>query len=219
MSPRMTTTSHAILALLALRPWTGYALTQQAGRSLRYAWPKSERHLYAEQKKLVELGYATSHKEQIGKRSRNVYEITEEGRRALAEWTAVPPAPPQLEAEALLRVLFADYGTLEDLHKALDQLEADADELRASVLELMNGYLRGEHPFPQRTHLSVLFATFQLELFNLFENWVEFARREVDDWSTTKDLGMTARTELLTRIIAGGESALDHPRVDEANIG
>jgi DNA-binding PadR family transcriptional regulator len=218
MSPRMTTTSHAILALLALRPWTGYELTQQAGRSLRYAWPKSERHLYAEQKKLVELGYATSHKEQIGKRSRNVYEITEEGRRALAEWTSVPPAPPQLEAEALLRVLFADYGTLKDLHKALDQLEADADELRTSVLELMNGYLKGEHPFPQRTHLSVLFATFQLELFNLFENWVEFARREVDDWPTPKDLGMTERTELITRIISGGESVLGHPRLEDANI-
>lgn len=175
--------------------------------------------MYAEQKKLVALGYATSHKEQIGKRSRNVYEITEDGRRALAEWTSVPPAPPQLEAEALLRVLFADYGTLEDLHKALNQLEADADELRTSVLELMNGYLRGEHPFPQRTHLSVLFATFQLELFNLFENWVQFARREIDDWPTTRDLGMTERTELITRIISGGESALDHLRLDDANVG
>ncbi|MCH8115121.1 MAG: PadR family transcriptional regulator, partial [Chloroflexi bacterium] len=49
----MTTTSYAILSLLALRPWTGYDLTRQATRSLRYAWPKSERLLYNEQKKLV----------------------------------------------------------------------------------------------------------------------------------------------------------------------
>ena len=85
----MSTSSYAVLALLDLRPWTGYELTNQAQRSLRYAWPKSERLLYSEPKKLVELGYATTHKEQIGNRSRNVYEITEAGRDALAKWTQV----------------------------------------------------------------------------------------------------------------------------------
>ena len=78
MAPKMTTSSYAVLALLDLRPWTGYELTQQARRSLRYAWPKSERLLYSEPKKLVELGYATTRKETTGKRSRNVYEITGE---------------------------------------------------------------------------------------------------------------------------------------------
>jgi DNA-binding PadR family transcriptional regulator len=209
----MTTTSYAVLALLALRPWTGYDLTQQAARSLRYAWPKSERLLYSEPKKLVELGYATTHTERAGNRTRNVYEITDAGRHALTQWTATPTEPPQLEAEALLRLLFADHGTLDDLGAALDQLDADARERHASVLDLMNGYLRGEHPFPQRTHLSVLFATFQLELFTLIENWVEFAQREIADWPSTKDLGMDERTRVITEAIAAGESVLRDPRL------
>ena len=208
----MTTTSYAVLALLALRPWTGYELTQQAARSLRYAWPKSERLLYSEPKKLVELGYATTHTEEIGRRTRSVYEITEQGRRALAEWTSTPTSPPQLEAEALLRLLFAEHGSLGDLDSALTQLDEDARGLQADLRELTAGYLRGEQPFPQRTHLSVLFATFQLEFFDLIERWVAFAKDEIAAWPDTGDVGMTDRTEQLLRIITAGESALEHPR-------
>jgi DNA-binding PadR family transcriptional regulator len=209
----MTTTSYAVLALLDLRPWTGYELTQQAARSLRYAWPKSERHLYSEPKKLVELGFATMQTEQTGRRTRSVYSITDEGRAALTAWMATPTESPQLEAEALLRLLFADHGTLEDLDTALEQFASDTHELQAGVLALMNGYLRGEHPFPQRTHLSVLFATFQLEMFTLIEDWVDFARREIAEWPATKDLGMDDRTRLITEIIAAGGSVLDHPEL------
>jgi len=209
----MTTTSYAVLAFLDLRDWTGYDLTQQAARSLRYAWPKSERHLYSEPKKLVELGYATMRTEPVGKRTRNVYAITDQGRAALSEWSHAPLAPPQLEAEALLRLLFADSGSKDDLYSALDQFEHDTRDLHDGVLALMNGYLRGEHPFPHRTHLSVLFATFQLELFTLIERWLDFARDEIEEWPSTRGVGMNSRTRLLNEVIAAGESALDNPKL------
>ena len=61
MPYRLTTSSYAVLCLLAIRPWSGYELTQQATRSLRFAWPKSERLLYSEPKKLVEHEMATAH--------------------------------------------------------------------------------------------------------------------------------------------------------------
>ncbi len=165
MAPKMTTSSYAVLALLDLKPWTGYELTNQAQRSLRYAWPKSERLLYSEPKKLVELGYATTHKEHAGGRSRNVYEITDDGRDALSEWTSTRTQPPRMEIEALLRLLFADHGTLQDLLGALDELEADIGDHHDAIVELMTSYLNDGHPFPERTHLSVLFATFQIEMF------------------------------------------------------
>ena len=120
----MTTSSYAVLALLDLKPWTGYELTNQAQRSLRYAWPKSERLLYSEPKKLVELDLATVHQEDIGGRSRNVYTITGEGRRALSEWTGTRTQPPRLEIEALLRLLFADHGSREELLGVLGELES-----------------------------------------------------------------------------------------------
>jgi len=208
MSPRMTTSSYAVLALLDLKPWPGYELTHQAQRSLRYAWPKSERLLYSEPKKLVELGYATSHQEDSGGRTRNVYTITAEGREALGKWTSTRTQPPRLEVEALLRLLFADHGSREDLLGALDELESDIGEHHQAIVELMGSYLDGGHPFPQRTHLSVLFATFQIEMFKTIERWIDFARDEIDEWPTTQDLGMTPRTETLTRLLARDQSPL-----------
>lgn len=203
---KMSTSSYAVLALLDLRPWTAYDLTQQAQRSLRYAWPRSERLLYSEPKKLVTLGYATTYKDTSGSRSRNVYEITEAGRDALKDWGDARTQAPQIEIEALLRLLFADHGSLEDAQRALDELEADIGEHHQAIVELMGSYLDGGHPFPQRTHLSVLFATFQIEMFKAIESWIDFARGEIDEWPTTEDLGMTERTEALTRLLARDES-------------
>ena len=52
----------------------------------------------------------------------------------------------------------------------------------------MGSYLDGGHPFPERTHLSVLFATFQIEIFKTIEQWINFARDEIKEWPTTPGL-------------------------------
>jgi DNA-binding PadR family transcriptional regulator len=213
----MTTSSYAVLALLDLRSWTGYELTQQAQRSLRYAWPKSERLLYSEPKKLVALGYATTHKEKSGNRSRNVYEITAEGREELATWMNTRTQEPRIEIETLLRLLFADHGSIDDLSRALGELEADIGEHHDAIVELMASYLAGGHPFPERTHLSVLFATFQIEMFKTIERWIEFAREEIDEWPTTQGLGMNPRTEALTLLLANDRSPLASERGPRSN--
>ena len=214
MTSRLTTSSFAVLGLLAVRPWTGYELTQQATRSLRFAWPKSERLLYAEPKKLVEHGLATALEEPIGERKRTVYTITEEGRAALSAWLTTTPSPPVLEAEALLRLLFAENGSVDDLVAALDEMATDASELYEQVVAINTGYLDGQHPFPERTHLSVLFATFQIELFDLIVRWVDFAKAEIATWPTTEGLGMTDRTEAILDDIRQRRSVLERPHVN-----
>ena len=79
------------LGTLAVRSWTGYELTQQVRRSLRFVWPVSEGHLCREQKRLIELGWATVEREPAGRRTRNRFSITEPGRAALADWLATEP--------------------------------------------------------------------------------------------------------------------------------
>ena len=209
MPSRLTTSSYAVLGLLAIRPWAGYELTQQATRSLRFAWPKSERLLYAEPKKLVEHGLATASEESVGQRNRTVYTISESGRTRLTEWMATSPQPPMLEAESLLRLLFAENGTIDDLVTALDDMAADATASHERVTAINVGYLDGEHPFPDRTHLSALFATFELELFALIIKWVEFAKIEIATWPTTGGLGMTDRTEAILNSIKQRRSVLE----------
>lgn len=106
----LTTTSYAMLGLLALRPWTNYELAKQMEASLRNFRPRAERRIYDEPKKLVGHGLATVTREAAGKRPLSVYEITPTGRQALQVWLDEPSALAALEFEALVKVFFADGG-------------------------------------------------------------------------------------------------------------
>src|ERR1043165_5639122 len=94
MASELTTTSYAILGLLAIKPWTTYELAQQMGRALGQFWPRAESMLYEEPKKLVAHGLVRASAESVGKRPRTVYTITPKGRRALRAWVPEPGTGP-----------------------------------------------------------------------------------------------------------------------------
>ena len=98
-APALTTTSYAILGLLAVRPWTTHELVQQVDRSLRRIWPRAQSKLYEEPKKLVVLGLTEAVTGSTGRRPRTVYSITPAGRQALATWLAADSAEPVSLAE------------------------------------------------------------------------------------------------------------------------
>lgn len=57
-----------------------------------------------------------------GVRPRTVYAVTRQGRNALGRWLDEPPAPPTLEFEGMVKVFFADGGTLEQLRATLAEI-------------------------------------------------------------------------------------------------
>ena len=191
---RLSPTGLGILGLLALRPFSAYELAQQIHRGLRYMQPASERNLYAEPKRLAAAGLVRMRREQVGRRSRTVYEITPAGRDALRRQLATPPAPPQLEFEALQRLIFADQGSKEDLLAALDTTSEQVQQLLDDGLQQVRGYQADGGPFPQRLHLILLFARFYTDFLLLVRDWVALARREAASWPTTRDLGLTDGT-------------------------
>lgn len=198
-----TTTTYALLSLLAIQPWTGYELTQQAGRSLHYAWPRSEAHLYNEQKRLVRLGWASVEREPVGRRTRNRYTITEEGRAALRAWLATPPEGPRLEVEGFLRLFFADHGEVADTVQALrataEAARADLDRLLGWVQE----YLDTGGPFPERLHLIAPTVEIVADVLARIESFTCDAAEEIARWPRTDGLGMTPATRArLDRVLA-----------------
>ncbi len=196
-TPSLPTTSYAILGMLALRPWSAYELTQQTRRSLDYCWPTAESVLYSEPKRLVRLGLATAKRQAAGRRTRTVYAITEQGRRVLAEWLATPPSPPGLEVEAMLRLLYADQGSKQDLLDAIRATRAWALARAPEGLAQVRGYLADGGPFPERLHVIALFGRFHLDLFELLVRWADLAEVEIAAWPRTADLGMTDQTRAL----------------------
>lgn len=206
-----TTTSYAVLGLLALQPWSAYELTRQARRSFHYIHPKSESHLYNEPKRLVAMGWATATTERNGKRSRTVYEITPAGRDALGAWLASPASTPQLEIEALLRTMFCDQTDratiIATLQQSATDMVASADEGRELVVR---SYLTDEGgPFPERRHISALVVAFYAQFAALYDDWCRFAAAEIERWPTTTDLGLTERTREILEAVLDTRRPLD----------
>jgi PadR family transcriptional regulator AphA len=192
MTPRPTASSFAVLGLLALQTWPAYELVAQSKRSLHWFWPRSERHLYAELKRLVERGHAEAHVEG-GLRQRTRYTITPAGRAALQEWLHTEPAPPTLEIEGLLRVMLGDQGTVDDLRAALETTARQARKLRAEGIPILADLLVTGGPFPQRLHLTERLVSFHADFNNLLIRWCEETLAEVETWQGTQDIGLTPR--------------------------
>lgn len=192
MTSRPTATSHAILGLLALQPWTAYELVAQTRRSLHYFWPRSEAHVYAELKRLVERGHADAEVVEGRRRQRTQYTITPQGRAALRDWLGSEPAPPTIEVEALLRLLFADQGTIQDLRAAVASVARQAREMRDKSLALGEELLDTGGPFPKRLHLTERVVALYGEFVLLLIRWCDETSNEVETWSETSDIGLTA---------------------------
>jgi DNA-binding PadR family transcriptional regulator len=186
-----TATSFALLGLLGLQPWTAYELVTQVKRSLHHFWPRSEAHLYAELKRLVERGHADAEVIEGRGRQRTRYTITPAGRAALEEWLGTEPAPPAFEIEGLLRVLLADQGTTKDLRAAVEATARQARELRAGGTMLLEELLDGGGPFPERLHLTERAASLYGELVLLLIRWCDETLADVENWSDTSDIGLT----------------------------
>jgi len=184
----LTTTSYALLGLLNIRPWTTYELAKQVQRSLGWFWPRAERKLYEEPKRLVEYGLATAASESTGKRPRTVYSITADGRKALRRWLDAAPAEPSLEFEALVKVFFADGGSLAQLRSTLDHVERDATA-RRDVLRGMIDARSSEtnYEFAARWPINALSMRFQLDHNELQIRWARWAREQIATWRSPKD--------------------------------
>jgi DNA-binding PadR family transcriptional regulator len=178
----MTTTSYAILGLLAVRSWTTHELVQQVDRSLRRLWPRAQSKLYEEPKKLVAHGYATASEDPVGRRRRTRYTITAKGRRALARWVEQPGEGPSLEFEQLVKIHFADSGTKADVVANLEAARAWVREQNEDNLAAARAYLAGEGAFPERAALNQLPGRFLTEFYVTVARWVEWATAMVETW-------------------------------------
>ncbi len=215
---RLTTTSYAILGLLAVRARSAYDLVEQMKRSnIRLIWPRAESKLYEEPKSLVAHGLATMRADQVGKvrsvrkhqarqtrparnggRRRTVYAITPAGRRALRRWLDQPGAGFLLEFESMIKVVYGDFGSKEQLLTNIRRIHEDvvqgAGLGRGLVRELADQGPR----FPERAHVIAIVDRYLIEVMETTLRWSQWAERIVARWpSTTLNASMAAEARTL----------------------
>lgn len=230
-----STTTYALLGLLDTRSWTGYELTRQVRRSLRFVWSVSEGHLYREQKRLVALGWAVVEDEPAGRRSRKRYAITDAGRATLRAWVATPPQEPQLQVEGVVRAFYGNLGSTEDLRSSMLASGAAARTMLEEMLGFVEEYLedggplamlegevppgefRGRPMFPERLHSVALSIDATTRLLAALDDFFTEAAEEVAGWQSPADPSVTPHTRArLERVLTrhGGRHRTHRPTVD-----
>jgi len=181
-SPRLTSTSYAVLGLLGVQPWSTYELTQQMDRSLGRMWPRAASKLYEEPKKLVAHGFAAAATETVGRRPRTVYSITDEGRAALARWLAEPGDGPVLEFEQLVKLGFAEHGTREDARRTVAAARAWAQERNVVNRAAAREYAAGAGPYQHRAAPAMIAGAFFTDFYAMVARWADWAEEQIEAW-------------------------------------
>lgn len=178
----LTTTSYAVLSVLSLRDHSTYDLIRQMQLSMHYMWPRAESNVYAEPRRLVEAGLASAREEWNGQRRRTIYSITKAGRTALAKWVASPSARPRYESEALVKVMFAENGTREDLLGSIRAIAQDAADAVEHFRGIADRYAANEGEYPRRFGLSGLALRLVAEQHATTLRWATWAEQVVQGW-------------------------------------
>ena len=118
-----------------------------------------------------------------------MYAITPDGRKALTRWLDETPAAPTLEFEAMVKVFFADGGTLAQLETTIDRIERDGDAVAATCLRGMIAERSNEvaYEFAERWPINALAMRFQLDHNEQQIRWARWAREQIATWRSPKD--------------------------------
>ena len=193
MAEKLTTTSYAVLAQVAVHPWSTYELVQQRVRYFRYVWPRAESAIYREVKRLSSMDLLDGRKEHVGKRPRTVYSITDKGREALREWLATPVSPFAMDFEAMIRVFVAPLGTKEQIVTTLNQVRDDAREMLRFGGQVKQEFLDGIAVTQDQAYIRALAVDFFISLLNTVEAWSQRTLAEVESWDDLSPDGKNER--------------------------
>jgi PadR family transcriptional regulator, regulatory protein AphA len=193
MSQPLTTTSYAVLAQVAVRPWSTYELARQRVRYFRYVWPRAESAIYREAKRLASMGLINGRTEYTGKRARTIYSITEKGKGALREWLGTPISPFAMDFEAMIRLFVAPLGTKEQITTTLRQVRSDVEEMLRFAGGVKQEFLDGISVTQDQVYIRALAVDFFVSLLNTVDGWAARTLAEMEDWDDLSPNGKNQR--------------------------
>jgi DNA-binding PadR family transcriptional regulator len=209
--PSLTTTSYAVLAQLAVHPWSTYELARQRVRYFRYVWPRAESAIYREVKRLAAMELVTAKREYVGKRPRTLYSITEAGRQTLREWLATPVSPFAMDFEAMIRLFIAPLGTKEQIIATLEQVRDDAQEMLRFGGAVKQEFLDGRAVLQDQVYIRAHAVDFFISLLTTVDGWAERTLAEIQGWKDLSPDGKNDRgLQLMAQLSAPAPAPGEH---------
>ena len=135
--------SYVVLSLVGEGGASAHELARMVRSGAPVYWSAAPSKVYAEPKRLMELGYLRGRAARGETRPKTVYRLTAQGRVALREWLRSPARFPRIQDEAHLRLLAGDQiadgeilESLAGLREQLGELHALVDEMEAAEVRL-----------------------------------------------------------------------------------
>lgn len=185
----------ALLALLSIRPMTGYEIYRRNARALEPWWETPRTQIYPKLRELEKRGLI-EHEQvvQEGKPNKRLYSLCPSGTEALSQWLGSRIAVPEMRHHMMMRLFLGNLMPVEQTCRLLagyrDRMAARAESLRHAK-ERFAGSLSG----PYRA--SVFF-----ELLSL-EHLIDMTDLEVS--GTDKALAALRRGGLDQALASGGQ--------------
>lgn len=145
----MNKTRYAILGMLLDGPCSGYEIKAFMARSTVYFWRESDSTIYPMLKVLAREGKVLSEIAYVGKKRKEIFSITQEGREEFKAWQMSPTGTETPRSEFLLKIFFVTdreemmrlfrerlervEGTYEEYKKVEERLESLPDSPRKGV--------------------------------------------------------------------------------------
>jgi PadR family transcriptional regulator, regulatory protein AphA len=113
-------TKYAILGALNYMPISGYDFKKFSDHSIAYFWNDNYARIYPVLKEMEEEKLVTRETMQTeGRPAKNVYSITEKGRKELKKWLLQPVEERHLREELLLKIFFSEHVPLENIKEKI----------------------------------------------------------------------------------------------------
>ncbi|MCL1864254.1 MAG: PadR family transcriptional regulator [Spirochaetes bacterium] len=131
--------SHSILATLVGKgkPCSGYDLAKEFNSSIGFYWKTTHQQIYRELAKLETDEMVTSELvKQRDKPDKKIYTVTNEGRRHLIDWIALPSKPTPIKEDMLIKMY---VGYLVPVNILLEELE-ELKKIHEERLELFRDF-------------------------------------------------------------------------------
>jgi PadR family transcriptional regulator, regulatory protein AphA len=128
-SDRLNPLSYVVLALIGEGGASPHDLVDMTRRGARLYWSAAPSKIYAEPKRLEQLGYVTSRREPGLTRERTWYTLSPAGVQALREWIGRPSSFPRIYHEAACRLVAADAADDAVVLQSVRSLRPELQEL------------------------------------------------------------------------------------------
>jgi PadR family transcriptional regulator, regulatory protein AphA len=107
---------------------------------------------------------------------------TGKGLDALQRWLDEPGQPPLVEFDGVVKTLFAEQGTKQQLLATLRSIREQAEQTRAEHIALAADLAETGGPFPDRLHVNELVFKFMWEQTETVIRWANWAEQQAARW-------------------------------------